>query len=385
VSVAKANKRRYMTIQLNTIYVVVPMLNAAAYINDSLSSLIFQAGKFFLRLHIQDGGSTDGSIGIAREWKCRLEEGSIPVLCKGVSLTIDSSPDRGLYDAIAKGFEYISYNEYDLMTWLGADDRLFQGALATVTQIFSQNSAISFLTGTPTLIDTDGAISHKANPAVFPQLTLRMGMHDNRIFPFVQQEGTFWRPNLYWKVGGVDRKFHLAGDWDLWRRFAKMAELYTIDAHLGAFRQRPNQASANLKSYYGEIDLKIEEISALLAGIFTNSNLYKDAFQSGQRNAAFLTGRILVRDAHDASWRIESREVAPLSQTVWRQGIVNLLGESQEGADVAIKRDNTGYAARIRAADILSRLEGLDPGRTAARCGHVVTEQVEKIVDQIVR
>ena len=55
-------------------------------------------------------------------------------------------------------------------------------------------------------------------------------------------------------MGGVDASFKLAGDWDLWRRFAQHEELIHIDRQLGAFYFRKGQKSADVSRYAGECE-----------------------------------------------------------------------------------------------------------------------------------
>jgi glycosyltransferase involved in cell wall biosynthesis len=44
--------------------IVTPCRNAAAFIDETIFSVISRAGPFTIRYHVQDGGSTD-----AMEWK----------------------------------------------------------------------------------------------------------------------------------------------------------------------------------------------------------------------------------------------------------------------------------------------------------------------------
>jgi glycosyltransferase involved in cell wall biosynthesis len=71
--------------------------------------------------HVQDGGSKDGTLQILAAWKSRLARDA-------------SAPDRGLYDAVNRGFAACA--DFDAMAWIGADDRFEPGAFATVEEIF---------------------------------------------------------------------------------------------------------------------------------------------------------------------------------------------------------------------------------------------------------
>jgi len=83
---------------------------------------------------------------------------------------------------------------------------------------------------------------------------LAAGLADGIHWPFVQQETTFWRKRLWDQVGGLDMKLKLAGDWDLWVRFAQITSLTHVHRQLGAFYVRPGQQSSNIRAYRSEMD-----------------------------------------------------------------------------------------------------------------------------------
>ena len=67
----------------------------------------------------------------------------------------------------------------------------------------------------------------------------------------IQQQSTFWRRTLWEQAGGkVDDTLDLAGDFELWARFFKYADLYTIDEPLGVFRFQPAQKTAKQSREY---------------------------------------------------------------------------------------------------------------------------------------
>jgi hypothetical protein len=67
---------------------------------------------------------------------------------------------------------------------------------------------------------------------------------------FVQQESTFWRRSLWQRAGGLDPRFNLAGDYDLWMRFAREAEVYSAPVPLAGFRQHAGQKTARAMDEY---------------------------------------------------------------------------------------------------------------------------------------
>ncbi len=51
------------------LFIVTPSRNAVATIDQTILSVVSQAGNFAIRYHIQDGGSTDGTLERIAEWR----------------------------------------------------------------------------------------------------------------------------------------------------------------------------------------------------------------------------------------------------------------------------------------------------------------------------
>src|SRR4029078_12703858 len=120
-----------------------------------------------------------------------------------------------------------------VMTWLNADDQLAPGAMQAISEVFRDLPGVQLAGGRATIIDADGRSTGPGPLRLFPRRSLAAGLHDGRRLPFVIEEGTFWRAGLWQRAGGVDTRFKLAGDWDLWRRFAAEAEYVTLGAASG--------------------------------------------------------------------------------------------------------------------------------------------------------
>jgi len=235
--------------------IVTPVLNGEKFLDETILSVVSQAGPFTIRYHVQDGGSKDGTLEILAAWKSRLAR-DFPVFCESIEFSFSSAPDRGLYDAVNRGFA--ACDDFDAMAWINADDRFEPGAFTTVEEIFRGFPDIDWLTGRPTVIYESGAMVHISPIIAFPRKAIAAGIFDGRFArPFIEQEATFWRPRLWQKTGGVDPNFRLAGDFDLWRRFARQTDLVIVDAILGCFRMRAGQLSADLARYRAEIDASL--------------------------------------------------------------------------------------------------------------------------------
>jgi glycosyltransferase involved in cell wall biosynthesis len=235
--------------------IVTPVLNGEKFLDQTILSVVSQAGPFTIRYHIQDGGSKDATLKLLAAWKSRLAR-EFPVFCEGIEFSFASAPDRGLYDAVNRGFA--ACGDSDAMAWINADDRLEPGAFAAVQEIFRGFPDIEWVTGRPTVIAESGAMLDISPIIPFPRKAIAAGIFDGRFARFfIEQEATFWRPRLWQKTGGTDPNFRLAGDFDLWRRFARQTDLVIVDAILGCFRVRAGQLSTNMARYHAEIDASL--------------------------------------------------------------------------------------------------------------------------------
>jgi glycosyltransferase involved in cell wall biosynthesis len=203
------------------------------------SILLVQSGGHHVHVHIQDNESTDGTRDIAEAWSCR-------------GVTYKSEKDEGLYNALEKATSGLWPGQ--IMTWLGSDDFLMPGALATVASAFETFPEVSWLSGLP-FVGNDAKGSFVMSwPVRYSRKDLSAGLHDGRSCAFLMQEGTFWRTDLWIHAGGVDANYRLAGDWDLWRRFAQFTPLYMLNFPIARFTIREGQASSNMAAYYREVD-----------------------------------------------------------------------------------------------------------------------------------
>jgi len=116
--------------------IVTVCRNAAGVLGRALSSVESQMGSdgspFLDYEHlIIDGASTDGTVAIARAYAARQNK-------RGVTVTVISEPDEGIYDAMNKGLA-LARGEY--IAFLNADDRYDVGALGLVEKLARSTAA----------------------------------------------------------------------------------------------------------------------------------------------------------------------------------------------------------------------------------------------------
>ena len=132
-----------------TFSIITPVFNGRTFLDEAILSVVTQAGPFSIRYHVQDGGSSDGTLEALERWSERLSR-DFPIVCNDVEFSYASAKDGGPYDAVNKGFGRIG--DGDFMSWINADDRYQPGAFASVAQIFQKFSDVSWIASRPVLM-----------------------------------------------------------------------------------------------------------------------------------------------------------------------------------------------------------------------------------------
>src|SRR5215470_13672007 len=102
------------------ITIAVPSYNQGAFIRETLDSLVAQEYPN-LEVIVQDGGSTDGAVEIAREFAARYPD----------VFQVDVRPDRGHAHAVNMAF---ARSTGEILGYLNTDDTLYPGCLARVAR-----------------------------------------------------------------------------------------------------------------------------------------------------------------------------------------------------------------------------------------------------------
>ena len=280
--------------------IVTPCRNGAAFIDETIFSVVSQAGAFSIRYHVQDGGSTDGTVEKLERWR-RLLASEFPLCCDSLEFSYASEPDRGMYHAVERGF--VACGGGDIMAWINADDRYMPSSFAVVAHIFERWADIDWLTGRISIVTAAGFQRH-LSARLFPRKAVRAGVFDLRHFPklAVAQDSTFWRRRLWEASGGMNIDLKLIGDYDLWRRFAEHADLVTVDATLSSFRERPGQLSEQLSAYHAEMDERLTEQEKSTCDRVAAE--YQACRTEQQRMAAGFSTRGVFFDPQLMTWKL---------------------------------------------------------------------------------
>ena len=199
------------------ISIITPNFNGGEFLERALRSVISQDYRDVEHI-VMDGGSTDESLQIVDRYRQNLTR-------------VVSEKDNGQYDAIGKGFARATG---DILCWLNSDDIYFPWTMRVVARISSDFPQINWIMGVRCELRND-AVQGISNVTPFPRDVIRSGAFHPRGLGCIMQEGCFWRRSLYEKAGGISVEWPVAGDYELWIRFAKHADLVVTTALLGGF------------------------------------------------------------------------------------------------------------------------------------------------------
>jgi glycosyltransferase involved in cell wall biosynthesis len=209
-----------------SISVVTPSFQQAAYLRATLDSVLDQ-GYPRVESIVRDGGSTDGSVDVLREYAPRLKSWT-------------SERDRGPAHAINLGLREATG---DVLSWLNSDDVLAEGALAEVGRAFAEDPGLDLVYGNALYVDESGAITHADHGGFRTGLYYGAFQELERI-PYywayvhsVPQPTVFFRRRLLERCGALDESYHFIFDFELFARFvASGARIRKLDRTLAFYR-----------------------------------------------------------------------------------------------------------------------------------------------------
>jgi len=233
--------------------IVTPAYNSEKYIRETIESVIKQKGDFCIEYFVLDNNSTDHTCHIVREYQKLLTAGKFKIFCSDVKLHLISQHDKGMYDAIKMGFERA---HGELFAWINSDDIYLPGAFDIIQRTFERYPKIMWLKGITSYMNKNSTICSTGHCNLYRQDWIKAGLYGTVLY-FIQQDSVFWRADLWHNSGGVDNELGYAGDFFLWKSFAEISPLYSLNAYVSCFRKTPNQKSTNIQEYFKEIFTKM--------------------------------------------------------------------------------------------------------------------------------
>jgi len=199
--------------------VIVPNLCGVNFLSQALQSVAGQTHPN-AELVVIDGGSTDGSVEVLRNW------------AQNHAIRWVSEPDAGQAAAINKG---LTMATGEIVTWLNADDILLPRTVRIAAEHFSADPSLDFLWGFCLVIDGDGRPLYVQNPFVRTDLA-DLRVHRN----FVPQPGSFFRRSVVERFGHLDESYRFMFDYEFFLRLAGKVKACFVPEVLACFRMHPS-------------------------------------------------------------------------------------------------------------------------------------------------
>lgn len=181
------------------ISIITPCFNQAEFLPFAIESVISQEYPN-LEYIIIDGGSTDGSLDIIKQYEDHISYWQ-------------SGKDSGQSDAINQGFKKATG---DIVAWLNSDDLYLPGAIKHAAECFTSDSQLDLLYGDCVFIDENGQFIRYFTECE-PYCPKRIRTYSD----FIMQPTTFFKRATLFHIGLLNSSLFYTMDWDLWARFAK--------------------------------------------------------------------------------------------------------------------------------------------------------------------
>ncbi|WP_162559985.1 glycosyltransferase family 2 protein [Methylotetracoccus oryzae] len=270
------------------ISLVTAVRNAMPWVQETVRSVVTQDYPG-LEYIVIDGASTDGTLDYL---KSQAQHFSV----------LRSEADDGQYAAIAKGMACASG---DVLGWINGDDVLMPWTLRVVARIFEEFPEVDWISGLPAYLNT-ASECYLVSPvaASYPRRYIANGWFREGLLGYLMQETMFWRRSLWERAGGLDLQWRWAGDFDLWVRFAALAELTAVATPLAAFRIRGEENRSRQGSdYRDEVARRCASLPAPPASWRLASRLGK-AGEALLRSALWSRTPVVAHSLVGDRWRL---------------------------------------------------------------------------------
>ncbi len=217
--------------------IVVPSFNQGKFIRATLDSILNQ-NYSPLQIIVIDGGSRDETVDVLKSFSHAPE------------LQWISEPDRGVVDAVNKGFQLA---QGDVVGIQSSDDTYLPNAISQAVDQLKQHSNCGLVYGDTIKID---AVGNELSKYVIGPFSL-----ENILLmkSWIPQPSAFFRREMLDHCGGWNEAVPYAADTDLWLRIMFQSEVRKVDAYWSQRRihdaQRDTQVAKIARDYQKMLEL----------------------------------------------------------------------------------------------------------------------------------
>lgn len=171
------------------ISIVTPTFNSKRTVERTILSVIAQRSTVNLEYIIVDGGSTDGTLDLLKQYQTEID-------------LLISEPDHGPYDAMNKG---ISAASGEVIGIINSDDWYNEGALQQVMQTFEQDATVDVVYS-PVENYYEEVYVARFMPGRLDKLPIRFTLN---------HPSCFIRKSVYQQFGLYNTQYQISADHDL--------------------------------------------------------------------------------------------------------------------------------------------------------------------------
>ena len=179
-----------------TVSVVTPTYNQAAYLRETVESVLAQDYPHVEHIVIDDG-STDDTPRVLAEYTGRVDW--------------ESQPNMGQTPTINKGWQRA---RGQIVTWLNSDDTITPGAVSKAVEYLTRRPEVGVVFGDTLFTEDDGTPIERSRPrAEFDYVKFVVECENP-----IAQPSAFIRRKVVDDAGLLDPHYYYFMDWDFWLR-----------------------------------------------------------------------------------------------------------------------------------------------------------------------
>lgn len=201
-------------------YIVTPTYNSLEWLTQSIRSVADQAEEGIeVHHHVQDGGSTDGTVDWLAIWQQQHTQ------TKGYTFTWESARDAGMYDAINKAWAKMP-QDADVTAHLNSDEQYLPHALQGVAKGFTDSPNADILLSSYFVLDAQSRYICHRRP-VHPYMWI------SQLVCEMATCATFHRAQTFRNHGlRFDTQWRIIGDMVLYRDIIQTNPHYAVIPNL---------------------------------------------------------------------------------------------------------------------------------------------------------
>lgn len=205
--------------------VIIPSYNQGRFIRRTLESILRQKGPP-AQIIVSDGGSTDETVSVLRDYETRIEWWS--------------EKDHGFADAVNKALPRVTG---EVVAIQSSDDYYLPGAFAAAARAFARSGA-ALVSGSAVTIDLEHQIKDvfRHRGPLHPRRFLREGIS-------LPQHATFIRADVLRSLGGVRPEVDMCADYDLWARAILLHPCHAFHQIIAVYQLHPTQRTATSRDW----------------------------------------------------------------------------------------------------------------------------------------